>query len=48
MKEKIVTEQGIQFELSKLVNLSAEQVAEKETENLANPGKEYLKVVCTV
>ena len=36
MKEKIVTEQGIQFELSKLVNLPAEQVAEKETENLAN------------
>ena len=36
VKEKIVTEQGIQFELSKLVNLPAEQVAEKETENLAN------------
>jgi len=35
-KKKIVNEKGIQFELAKIVNLPAEQVAEKETENLAN------------
>ena len=34
--ERNVGEENIQFELAKLVNLPAEQVAEKETENLAN------------
>ncbi len=33
---KIVGEEQIQFELSKIINIPAEQVAEKETENLAN------------
>jgi len=32
--EKIVDEAEIQFELSKMINMPAEQVAEKETENL--------------
>ena len=37
MKEKIVNEQGIQFELSKKTGkFIAEQVAEKETEKSAN------------
>ena len=35
-KNKIVTDREIQFELSKVVNLPAEQVAERETDNLAN------------
>ena len=35
-KNKIVTDKEIQFELSKVVNLPAEQVAERETDNLAN------------
>ena len=35
-KDKIVTDKGIQYELAKIVNLPPEQVAEKETENLAN------------
>ncbi len=35
-ENKIVGEEEIQFELAKIVNLPAEQVAEKETENLAN------------
>ena len=34
--EKVVDESNIQFELAKLVNIPAEQVAEKETENLKN------------
>ena len=33
--EKIITEAEIQFELAKMINLPAEQVAEKESENLA-------------
>jgi ATP-dependent Clp protease ATP-binding subunit ClpA len=33
---KVVTESSIQYELAKLVNIPEEQVAEKETENLAN------------
>jgi ATP-dependent Clp protease ATP-binding subunit ClpA len=33
---KIVTEESIQFEISKILNLPEEQVAERETENLAN------------
>jgi len=32
----IVNEQSIQFELAKIINLPAEQVAEKENENLVN------------
>ena len=35
-EDKIVTDKGIQYELAKIVNLPPEQVAEKETENLAN------------
>ena len=34
--DKIVSEAQIQFELAKMVNMPAEQVAEKESENLAN------------
>ena len=34
--EKIVGEEEIQFELSKMLKLPTEQVAERETENLAN------------
>ena len=34
--ERNVGEENIQFELAKIVNLPAEQVAERETENLAN------------
>ena len=36
VENKIVSEEEIQFELAKAVNLPTEQVAEKETENLAN------------
>ena len=35
-ENKIVTEDSIQFELSKMVNIPEEQVAERETENLAH------------
>jgi len=35
-ENKIVTEESIQYELAKLVNIPEEQVAERETENLAN------------
>jgi len=34
--EKVVDAVSIQFELSKMINMPAEQVAEKETENLKN------------
>ena len=34
--DKIVGEAQVQFELAKMVNMPAEQVAEKESENLAN------------
>jgi ATP-dependent Clp protease ATP-binding subunit ClpA len=34
--EKIVTEENVQFELAKSINLSQETIAEKESENLAN------------
>ena len=34
--DKIVSEAQVQFELAKMVNMPAEQVAEKESENLAN------------
>jgi ATP-dependent Clp protease ATP-binding subunit ClpA len=36
VKEKIVGEQEVQFELAKVVNLPPEQVMEKETSNLEN------------
>ena len=36
VEQKIVSSQEIQFELSKAINLPEEQVAEKETENLAH------------
>ena len=35
-ENKVVNEKEIQFELSKIVNMPAEQIAEKETENLKN------------
>jgi len=43
--DKIVAESEIQFELSKMLNLPEEQVAEKETENLANLEDNLKKVV---
>ena len=43
--EKIVGEEEIQFELAKMINLPAEQVAEKETSNLANLETNIKKVV---
>jgi ATP-dependent Clp protease ATP-binding subunit ClpA len=42
---KVVTEKSIQFELSKILNLPAEQVAEREAENLANLESNLKKVV---
>lgn len=35
-ENKVINEASIQFELSKIVNIPEEQVAEKETENLVN------------
>ena len=35
-EQQIVDESSVQFELSKMLNLPEEQVAERETENLAN------------
>ena len=35
-EQQIVNESSVQFELSKMLNLPEEQVAERETENLAN------------
>ena len=43
--EKIVGEEEIQFELAKMLDLPAEQVAEKETSNLANLEANIKKVV---
>jgi ATP-dependent Clp protease ATP-binding subunit ClpA len=43
--EKIVTEESIQFELAKMLNLPTEQVAERETSNLANLEANIKKVV---
>jgi ATP-dependent Clp protease ATP-binding subunit ClpA len=43
--EKIVNEENIQFELAKMINLPAEQVAERETSNLANLEDNIKKVV---
>ena len=44
-EDRIVTDKNIQFELAKMVNMPAEQVAEKESENLANLEKNIKKVV---
>ena len=43
--DKIVGEAEIQFELAKMINLPAEQVAEKETDNLAHLEENIKKVV---
>ena len=43
--KKIIEEKNIQFELAKMVKLPPEQVAEKETENLANLEKNLKNVV---
>jgi ATP-dependent Clp protease ATP-binding subunit ClpA len=42
---KVVSESNIQFELSKILNLPEEQVAERETENLANLEKNLKSTV---
>jgi ATP-dependent Clp protease ATP-binding subunit ClpA len=44
-ENKVVTEQSIQKELSKMINLPAEQVAEKESENLAHLEDNLKRVV---
>jgi ATP-dependent Clp protease ATP-binding subunit ClpA len=44
-EEKIVTEENIQFELAKMLDLPTEQVAERETSNLANLEANIKKVV---
>jgi len=44
-ENKVVTEDSIQFELAKMMNLPAEQVQQKETENLANLEDNLKKVV---
>jgi ATP-dependent Clp protease ATP-binding subunit ClpA len=43
--EKIITEENIQFELAKMLDLPTEQVAERETTNLANLEDNIKKVV---
>jgi len=43
--EKIVTEEGIQFELAKMLDLPTDQVAERESANLANLEDNIKKVV---
>jgi len=43
--DKIVGEEEIQFELAKMLNLPTEQVAERETSNLANLEENIKKVV---
>ena len=43
--ERTVGEEQIQFELGKMINLPAEQVAEKESGNLINLGKNIKRVV---
>jgi ATP-dependent Clp protease ATP-binding subunit ClpA len=44
-EEKIVTEASIQYELSKMLNLPAEQVAEREAENLQHLEENLKSVV---
>ncbi len=43
--EKIVGEEEIQFELAKMLNLPTEQIAQRETSNLANLEENIKKVV---
>ena len=43
--EKVITEVEIQFELAKMLDLPTEQVAERETSNLANLEENIKKVV---
>ena len=43
--DKVVGEEQIQFELAKMLNLPTEQVAERETSNLANLEENIKKVV---
>jgi len=45
MKNIVIEESNIQYELAKIINLPAEQVAEKETENLAQLENNLKKVV---
>lgn len=45
VEDTIVKEANIQYELAKIINLPAEQVAEKETENLASLENNLKKVV---
>jgi ATP-dependent Clp protease ATP-binding subunit ClpA len=44
-ENKVVTEENIQYELSKMLNLPEEQVAQRETENLKNLENNLKKVV---
>ena len=44
-ENKVVTEESIQYELSKMLNLPEEQVAQRETENLKNLEDNLKKVV---
>ena len=44
-EDRIVTEESIQFELAKMMDLPAEQVSQKESENLANLEENLKKVV---
>ena len=44
-EDKVVTEASIQFELSKMLNIPTEQVAERETENLQHLEENLKKVV---
>jgi ATP-dependent Clp protease ATP-binding subunit ClpA len=45
IENKIVTEESIQFELAKMINLPEEQVKERESENLAHLEDNLKKVV---
>ena len=44
-EKKVVTKENIEFELAKMINIPEEQVAEKETANLANLEKNLKGVV---
>ena len=45
VRKRLVTATGIQFELSKMVKIDAEQIAQKETQNLKNLEKNSKGVV---
>tara|TARA_Y100000589_G_scaffold325626_1_gene363902 strand:+ start:557 stop:2800 length:2244 start_codon:yes stop_codon:yes gene_type:complete len=45
VRKRVVTAPGIQFELSKMVKIDAEQIAQKETQNLKNLEKNLKGVV---